>query len=612
MTPDAVLSRYLDLVAGREVEPAALYRLLAIDADLLYRWVSTLGCATTPAAIQSALAALPRGSRAGFARAQVWSVVPLGGGVRLGLDQWRAVLVASCLAEVLVVGLDGVDADATRLRVLLAGSGVQIESDPLMAELATFRGVDPALLVDAHPVLRAFAVSEALEHHGRAQAAGLALELFAIEETAFADCMQRAEARAGALIDAAGVTLETAEGWFEPLWIQAQVAAFSMVMGRESDVPALERLGAQVARALFNHEPRVFLLNTQQSVLEGTGSDDLAVLRLAVATSPSRVASAVRSGEDTVIEESAESTVADRQILRRLGTDTAIVSVLRDVDTVLGALVFRSSEEDSSQSVALMAGFAAELGHWMGALRRNAMAVRKGLDAYRAQHEKRLREIVHEANNPLSIVHNYLHILELRLKDYPETHEPLRLIAAEVRRAGTIIRKATEFPAPQPVAADTALPRRAEIDVNAVARAVTELVGASAMRAGITVNVTGEEGALTIRSDRDRLMQVLTNLTRNAVEAMAAGGQLTIETRRGVYRAGKAGVEIIVRDDGPGLPAAVLDRIYDPKASSKGGEHAGLGLHISARVVDELGGAMDVRTAPGKGTEFSIFLPDSV
>lgn len=611
MTPDAVLSRYLELVAGREVEPAALYRLLATDADLLYRWVATLGCAITPAAIQAALAALPRASRAEFARAQAWSVVPLGSGVRLGLDQWRAVLVASCLAEVLVTDCGGVDADATRLRVLLAGSGVQFESDPLMVELATFRGVDPDLLVDAHPVLRAFAVSEALEHHGRAQAAGLALELFGLDEAAFGNRVQRAEGRAAALIDGAGISLESTEGWFEALWIQAQMAAFSMVMGRESEVAALERLGSRIARALFNHEPRVFLLNAQRGVLEGTGTDDLAALRLTVASSPSRVASAVRDGEDTVIDETVDSTVADRQILRRLDTDTAIVTVLRDVDEVLGALVFRANEDDSSQAAALMAGFAAELGHWMGVLRRHAKALRQGLDAYRAQHEKRLREIVHEANNPLSIVHNYLHILELRLKDYPETHEPLRLIAAEVRRAGTIIRKATEFPAPQPTQTDVVATRRVTVDVSAVVRSIAELIGASATRAGITVNVAGEEGSLAVDSDRDRLMQVLTNLTRNAVEAMTAGGVLSIETRRGVYRAGRAGVEIIVRDDGPGLPAAVLDRIYDPKASSKGGEHAGLGLHISARIIDELGGAMDVRTSPGKGTEFAIFLPES-
>jgi sensor histidine kinase regulating citrate/malate metabolism len=53
----------------------------------------------------------------------------------------------------------------------------------------------------------------------------------------------------------------------------------------------------------------------------------------------------------------------------------------------------------------------------------------------------------------------------------------------------------------------------------------------------------------------------------------------------------------------------VLERLADPKESSKGGDHAGLGLHIVHRLVGELGGNLDVRTAAGQGTSFSLFLP---
>jgi len=111
-------------------------------------------------------------------------------------------------------------------------------------------------------------------------------------------------------------------------------------------------------------------------------------------------------------------------------------------------------------------------------------------------------------------------------------------------------------------------------------------------------------------SDRDRITQVMSNLVRNAIEAMTDGGALHVATLSGVYRAGRAGVEFSVRDEGPGLPPAVLERLYEPKASSKGGDHAGLGLHITARLVAELEGAIDVRTAPGRGTAFSVFLPN--
>ncbi len=609
MTPDAVLSRYLELASAPAVDADALYRLLAIDADLLQRWITALDCTISPVSIRAALDSIPDDQRPGLARAQIWSVVPIGNAARLGLDQWRAVLVASCLAELLTAELGFGESEATRLRVLLAGSGVHLARDPLMAELSEFRGVDPALMIDAHPVLRAFAVSESLEHHGRAQAAAIAQELFALDSAQFDQRMQRAERRAAELIEAAGVSFDAADAWFESLWIQAQLAAFSMVMGREHETAGLERLGRQISRALFAHEPRIFLVNAARTLVEGTGDDDLADLKLALTTSPSKVAIAVRDGVDAVIEDGVEASIVDRQILRRLHADGAMVTVLRDRDEVLGAIVFRMTDEDASQSATLMAGFAAELGHWMGVLRRGAASLREGLQAYRLQHEKRLREIVHEANNPLSIVHNYLHILELRLKDHPETHEPLRLVSAEVRRAASILRKVTEFPSPETLVTPSE-PKFSQLDLNKVVSGVLELIGASASRASVDVSGQLEEGALLVTSNSDRITQVLTNLARNAVEALGEGGSLVIETHRGVYRAGRAGVELVVRDDGPGLPAAVLRQIYEPKVSTKGAGHSGLGLHISARLVTELGGAIDVRTAPGKGTAFAIFLPD--
>ena len=80
-------------------------------------------------------------SLAAMARAQVWAVVPLGNAARLGFDQWRGVLLASCVAEALVREVGYPYPDAARLRTLLASSGVQVPGDELMAELSAFRGV---------------------------------------------------------------------------------------------------------------------------------------------------------------------------------------------------------------------------------------------------------------------------------------------------------------------------------------------------------------------------------------------------------------------------------------------------------------------------------------
>jgi len=148
------------------------------------------------------------------------------------------------------------------------------------------------------------------------------------------------------------------------------------------------------------------------------------------------------------------------------------------------------------------------------------------------------------------------------------------------------------------------------VDLNEIARNVIELSRGRAESARVEVTLALFEGGVPVMSDRDRIIQVMTNLVRNAIEAMTEGGALHVATFSGVYRAGRAGVEFSVRDEGPGLPPLVLERLYEPKTSSKGGDHAGLGLHITARLVTELEGAIDVRTAVGRGTAFSVFLPN--
>jgi signal transduction histidine kinase len=607
VTPDAVLHRYQQVVSAPIVDTAALFRLISTDADLLNRWVVSLGTRVEPELIVRALHHLAPDSLAAMARAQVWAVVPLGNAARLGFDQWRGVLLASCVAEALTREVGYPFAESARVRTLLASSGVQVVGDDLMTELSTFRGVAVELLVDAHPLLRAFAVAESLEHHSSGAAARVAALLFGLDGSAFDRILAAAEQRCAALIEAAGVTEEVDDSWLEALWVQAQLTAFSNVLAQQQDGAALHELAGYVTRALFRHVPRCFL--RKGDALIAVGDDDLAALQIPV-TSTSGIARTLREQQGVTIEDEVGVSVVDRQILRRLGTDRMYLAPLSDGDARMGVVAFRLSDEDPAEASLAMSGYAIELGRWLGTLQRDEDRRLRLLQDYRANHEKRLREIVHEANNPLSIIHNYLHILELRLKDHPETHEQLRLIAAEIRRTAAIFKRVVEFPPILLTDADKPDVRVARVDLNELIRNVIELIRGRADAAGITITLELFEGGVPVVSDRDRITQVMTNLVRNAIEAMNAGGALHLATFSGVYRAGRAGVEFSVRDEGPGLPPAVLERLYEPKASSKGGDHAGLGLHITARLVAELEGAIDVRTAPARGTAFSVFLPN--
>ncbi|RLB39196.1 MAG: two-component system sensor protein, partial [Deltaproteobacteria bacterium] len=115
-----------------------------------------------------------------------------------------------------------------------------------------------------------------------------------------------------------------------------------------------------------------------------------------------------------------------------------------------------------------------------------------------------------------------------------------------------------------------------------------------------------------VRIDIEHLRQVLINLVQNAVQAMASGGDIFVETRtqdRFRIRGGaRRWVQISVRDTGPGIAPGLLANLFVPFVTTKQ-QGTGLGLAISQRIVSEAGGRIDVRSRPGIGTTFVVLLP---
>jgi two-component system sensor histidine kinase HydH len=111
-----------------------------------------------------------------------------------------------------------------------------------------------------------------------------------------------------------------------------------------------------------------------------------------------------------------------------------------------------------------------------------------------------------------------------------------------------------------------------------------------------------------VRADEEQLRQVLINLVRNAVEAMGGAGTVVITTRRRPAPKGPPLVEVAVQDSGPGIPAHVRDNVFVPFFTTKE-RGTGLGLAISQRVVQEMGGRIEVASEVGTGALFTILLP---
>ncbi|HTF57941.1 MAG TPA: ATP-binding protein, partial [Planctomycetota bacterium] len=108
-----------------------------------------------------------------------------------------------------------------------------------------------------------------------------------------------------------------------------------------------------------------------------------------------------------------------------------------------------------------------------------------------------------------------------------------------------------------------------------------------------------------VRCFHGQMNQVLLNLVKNAIEAMGGKGRLTIST---AARGRK--VLVTVADTGRGIPRRELGKIFEPFYTTKeGGRGMGLGLSISASILQNHGGRLRVSSRPGRGTTFTVELP---
>jgi signal transduction histidine kinase len=215
----------------------------------------------------------------------------------------------------------------------------------------------------------------------------------------------------------------------------------------------------------------------------------------------------------------------------------------------------------------------------------------------------RVRRAVHEVANPLTIMRNYVNLLSERLGADSAVQRDLGIISDEIERVARIVRGIT-------LAEEIAVPA-ASLELVSVNSVVSELVrmalGTLFTPNKVNVQIDLNPDVPPMPLQKDLLKQVLFNLAKNAVEAMPAGGHLKFFTRLATVD-GQRQVEIEVVDTGPGLPAAVASRLFEPVISEKGGDHAGLGLTISRSLVERLNGQLSCTSTP-QGTRFLIRLP---
>ena len=224
------------------------------------------------------------------------------------------------------------------------------------------------------------------------------------------------------------------------------------------------------------------------------------------------------------------------------------------------------------------------------------------------------RRVVHEVNNPLGVIKNYIKVIGMRMADAGLAHDELRIINEEVSRVSRLLQKLVAF-------SNSEAPANAKADINALMSDIMALIkGGGGSKNKIDFQTDLDPNLPTVAAHPDGLKQVFINLIKNAVEAMSEkGGRLEARTRffsapLGVKSADRAAgnngyVEIIFQDNGPGIEESVRETLFDPYISTKKGEHSGLGLSVAHNIIRSLNGTILCESKPGKGTTFTIELP---
>lgn len=212
--------------------------------------------------------------------------------------------------------------------------------------------------------------------------------------------------------------------------------------------------------------------------------------------------------------------------------------------------------------------------------------------------------IAHELNQPLTAIATNARACVRMLESGRSTDEDcsdvMERVAAQAERAGKVIRQIRHFVRKEhPIIRPTRL--RQVFDT------VLGLVRQDARRAGVELVIDQPVTEVWVMAQEIQIEQVLLNLTRNAIEAMSGlEGQrrLTISARP----IGPQRVELAVTDTGPGLDPDVRERVFEPFITTKP-QGMGLGLSISAGIIEAHGGELTVVSEPGAGASFQFTLP---
>jgi HD-like signal output (HDOD) protein/signal transduction histidine kinase len=500
--------------------------------------------------------------------------------------------------------------------------------DSFLADSVLYHHEPVSRLESAHPLIRIVRLAHVLAHHTEEdEAVAIGSGLCSLDDDALHVIINAAARQVEKSADYLGIDLAGADEIVPPpaymppadpvqqrlseeVRNMVLVSEMGQTFARQQGETGMLEAMTRSARILFDFSSCVILLEnpTGQALIgaaAGEHQQRLAEFSIPLAKGGAIAASA-QQRKLALLARSAQGGplgIAEEQLFRILGSECLVCLPLVAGQRCLGVLIGgaaawqlpsyqkreRFLQAFGNQAAAALETALSERGH-----------ARRQIAHVAEEYREASRRVVHEVNNPLSIIKNYLSVLDSKLARREPVVGEMSILNEEIDRVGQLINGLADL---QPT--DTT-------QVTNVARVVDDVLrlfrATEFVPASVQILVRTQDEPAEIDGDADILKQILVNLVKNAVEALRDGGRIEIANRGHVNRERRLYLELVVSDNGPGMSADVLANLFTPVRSDKEGKHHGLGLSIVHSLVKKLNGMITCRS--GKtGTTFEILLP---
>jgi putative nucleotidyltransferase with HDIG domain len=496
-------------------------------------------------------------------------------------------------------------------------------------------------ILDAHPLVKIINLANMLtsSHFKREdqQVFDSAEQLLALNKPLLLEILEKSQEQVKAAtssleiildvdgMDAETVKQQTASDEFKQTQLADQVRNIALLnsihqhlcrnAGQNHDRKTLLQIIFQHIGILFGVSQCIVFLydaaeNCVNAVTSGRQPSQLADLSMPLTAGRSLVTDALLNGqtehsfnEPPLDHKTNKLSIIDRQLIG-LTEQEGIICLPMIINSVaIGTLILGVDETQYKalwQQLPLLKQFVNEIAHTLSLSELTGKSTgRHHVKTSQLQHK--IREVLHEVRNPLSIMNNYLGILSYKLENDKPAQEDVQTIKSEIERISHILNGLTETEVPTN--------ETSPVDINAIITELSNVFQTSLLAdKNIQISLDLDEHIHTLKSNSNALKQIYTNLVKNAVEALPANGQLMVYTQDNVNVDGKEHIELSVADDGPGMDTETLSQLFSPMVSTKGADHAGLGLTIVKNLVNGLQGSISCRSSD-KGTGFYILFP---